>query len=822
MDEIAARAGLSVTYHFEKDWAAVITAVRTGKADIAPVVGITAERQKILSFTTTVDTYPLVIFVRSNDHSISALRNDLRVGVIEGSSAHEIIKKKHGKVSFRTLNGYSDGLFNLLAGNIDAFCCAPFTLLGLARDAGVEDKIKIVGAPIMELKRGMAVRKDDAKLLAKLNDVTEGFVGSPEYQRIYMKWFGSSKPFMAVSKKTLLRTIVIFMIIGGMALWRYISVTGLNRKLQQEISERVRAEDTLREKNTMLHTLIHAIPDQVIFKDFAGRYLLVNKAMEETFGLGQEAFVGKTDDDISPPDVADKCKKSDAKAIKSGGPACSEECYTDKNGEVRFLDVVKAPIHDAKGDLKGLVVVSHDITDRRRTNDALRESERRYRILFDQSPDGILLIDAAGKILEFNETAHRQLGYSREEFARLRVSDINPIESPGEIRDRIRKIHETGQARFDVKHRTKQGELRDVYIITQAMILSDRPVVYAIWHDITDRKLAEKTLRETNKSLSALIRYSPLAIISIGIDGRVLIWNPAAERIFGWTEGEVLGRENPIVPEDRRDEYFRLTEDVVSDHPYLSREITRRKKDGTLIQLNAASAAIQDDNGNAIALFGIFEDISERKHAEELIRRALQEKEVMLKEIHHRVKNNMQVIYSLLNLKAKSATDSAVRDILEESRDRVHSMSLIHETLYRSEDLAHVDFKTYLLRLIQGISSTYKRHDVQVLVDMEPVSLDVNTGIPCGLIANELVSNSLKYAFPEGRSGTIKVGISNDVMGNKVLSVEDNGIGLPATLDFRNTASLGLQLVTVLTGQINGTIELTRTEGTRFSITIPG
>ncbi len=253
-----------------------------------------------------------------------------------------------------------------------------------------------------------------------------------------------------------------------------------------------------------------------------------------------------------------------------------------------------------------------------------------------------------------------------------------------------------GQARFDVKHRTKQGESRDVYVIAQAMILSDRPVVHTIWHDIT-----------------------------------------------------------------------------------------------------------------------------ERKKAEELILSSLKEKEVLLKEIHHRVKNNLQVINSLLNLQAKNIADTKIRAIFEDARNRVNSMALIHQKLYQSEDLSHINFNEYLGSLVAGIADTYKRRDVVVSVDREPITLDVNVGIPCGLIVNELVSNCLKYAFPEGRPGTITVGISKDGKGSNVLTVADNGIGFPDAVDFRTTSSLGLQLVNVLTRQIQGTIELSRTEGTAFRITFP-
>ncbi len=194
----------------------------------------------------------------------------------------------------------------------------------------------------------------------------------------------------------------------------------------------------------------------------------------------------------------------------------------------------------------------------------------------------------------------------------------------------------------------------------------------------------------------------------------------------------------------------------------------------------------------------------------------------MLKEIHHRVKNNMQVIYSLLNLQAKGIADRATRTMFEESRNRVSSMAMIHERLYQSTDLASIDFKEYLLCLMADIADTYRQPGVSWLVAMEPLNLDINVGIPCGLIINELVSNSFKYAFPEGREGVITLGIRKCRTGENLLTVADNGIGFPPGVDFKNTTSLGLQIVSVLTNQIHGSIVLASDAGTKFCITFPG
>ncbi len=217
----------------------------------------------------------------------------------------------------------------------------------------------------------------------------------------------------------------------------------------------------------------------------------------------------------------------------------------------------------------------------------------------------------------------------------------------------------------------------------------------------------------------------------------------------------------------------------------------------------------------------LLRSIEERKRAEEIISRSLKEKEVLLKEIHHRVKNNMQVIYSLLSLQEDSIDDKNIQALFKESRNRVYTMAMIHEKLYQSEDLSHIDFREYLQNLVLDISETYMRNDVRLSVDMESIHLDVNAGIPCGLIVNELITNSLKYAFPEGRKGEIRVGINRNAKGEYVLFVADNGIGFPDAEDFYKSSSLGLQLVNMLTKQLGGSVLLSRAGGTMFTVTFP-
>jgi two-component sensor histidine kinase len=213
-------------------------------------------------------------------------------------------------------------------------------------------------------------------------------------------------------------------------------------------------------------------------------------------------------------------------------------------------------------------------------------------------------------------------------------------------------------------------------------------------------------------------------------------------------------------------------------------------------------------------------EISERRRAEGQLKTSLAEKETLLSEIHHRVKNNLQVVSSLLYLQSRQIDDNEALKIFEESQHRVRSMALLHERLYQSGDLASVDLTEYLQRLASYLFRSYRgtSQPISLNVDAEPVALGVDAAVPCGLIVSELVSNSLKHGFPDGQEGEITIELVMDPEGRYHLVVGDNGLGLPDDLDFRNTESLGLRLVSKLVEQLGGTIELDRCKGTRFTI----
>lgn len=216
-------------------------------------------------------------------------------------------------------------------------------------------------------------------------------------------------------------------------------------------------------------------------------------------------------------------------------------------------------------------------------------------------------------------------------------------------------------------------------------------------------------------------------------------------------------------------------------------------------------------------------DIAERQQVEEALKAALHEKELLLKEMYHRIKNTLQVISSLLSLQAGSIEDPQVRKIFQDSQTRIYSMALIHEILQRSRDLARIDLADYLQSLVAELCRSYgtEAQRITIQTQFEEVWVSTDTAIPCGLILNELLSNAFKYAFPEDRQGDIRMALRADPGQEVTLMVRDTGVGLPDGLDFRDTDSLGLQLVCLLAEQLGGTIALERSGGTAFTVTFP-
>jgi len=380
---------------------------------------------------------------------------------------------------------------------------------------------------------------------------------------------------------------------------------------------------------------------------------------------------------------------------------------------------------------------------------------------------------------------------------------------------------------FGIDYRIILDDRRERIVHTQIEVILDEknnPVqIKGTVQDITELKKSQEKIH----NLANIVESSNDAIGTISLHGLILSWNKGAEQVYGYSSEEALG--NPVAilaPSHLKDETIRLSERVKKGHMIHDYETTRLRKDGKIIYVSFTLSPVFDIYGKLIAVSFISRDITKRKKAEEALNNI---ETARKKEIHHRIKNNLQVISSLLDLQAdkikhkKNITKSEFLEAFKESQDRVISMALIHEELHKGGEVDILDFSHYIEELVENLLLSYRVENEGIILDTdieEDIFFDMDTSVPLGMIINELISNSLKHAFPNRYNGEIQIKLQREEGCNTIyiLTVSDNGIGIPDDIEIEDLDSLGLQLVTTLVEQLEGELELKRDNGTEFII----
>jgi PAS domain S-box-containing protein len=430
-----------------------------------------------------------------------------------------------------------------------------------------------------------------------------------------------------------------------------------------------------------------------------------------------------------------------------------------------------------------------------------------------------------GIITSWNKGAERIYGYSAHEMVGLNIALLDPPAQLDDTRLLLERIRNGEPViRYETVRRKKDGGLINISL-TASQIRNTQNIligVSTIAHDITTRKQAEAALNATETRYRRLFETAQDGILILDADtGQIVEVNPFLIAFLGFSREQFLGKKiweiglfKDIVANKENFEELQRKESIRYEN------LPLETADGRNIAVEFVSNVYMVNDKKVIQCN--IRDITERKKMTEQIEASLAEKVTLVKEVHHRVKNNLQIIASLLNMQIRKTTDPQTIEALKDSQNRVRSMAIVHEQLYKGKDSAHIDLGNYIRSLGTVIFSSYEtgNRGVRFDPDIHDIYVDTNTAIPLGLISNELITNSLKYAFKERKDGRLSITATEDPAALTFI-VADNGVGMSPEITLENQPSLGLKLVSTLTDQLNGTVTIDRTGGTRFTFTFP-
>lgn len=489
-----------------------------------------------------------------------------------------------------------------------------------------------------------------------------------------------------------------------------------------------------------------------------------------------------------------------------------------------------------------------DFTETKNIQHVLQESEQNYKSLIEHTSAGIMIHDEKGDAIYANPAALKLIGVaSLNDLADKNIFSYVLPQYHDKIRTRKDEIKKGIDATFvPMQARMPDGRVIDLETKTNHITYKGKPAIEVVIHDTAIQRqmerdkirlqIEEETTRELKREIASHIRtrqrlnanqkYVRLLIDSsldmifaCDQDKKITEFNTSAQHVFGYGLKEVLGKHISMLCANAAE--CENTFNIVLQQGTYMCETEHIKKDGSKFIALVSSSILKNERGEILGLMSISRDITRIKEAEEQLKKSVHEKEILLKEIHHRVKNNMQVISSILKLQSAYVEDKKTVELLNECRNRISSMAFIHASLYMKKDFANVHFADYVGNIATNLQQSYSSNDkkIELKLDIPDFYMHIDDAIPCGLIINELLSNSFKYAFSDKKTGTIGLSVKNR-QENVILAIWDDGKGISKNIDYKNTQSLGLQLVNSLVEQLSGKMELQSkpNEGTKFVI----
>lgn len=461
-----------------------------------------------------------------------------------------------------------------------------------------------------------------------------------------------------------------------------------------------------------------------------------------------------------------------------------------------------------------------------KTNEALSLSEKRFRLAVDQFPDTFVIYDANRRFQFVNAHGVRLGGMPESALLGHTDEEIHPPEITNAYLPYLLQAVETRTSQTAECTITLASVGQITFVVNYVPLLDERGEIYqilGITHNITEQKLTQEKLEAQHQFLQTVIDSNPNLIFVKDREGKLVLGNQAfadflginVENLSGLTDTELHANETDAKRfiAQEQEIFTTLQQKFISEEPYHTHT-------GEVQWFQTLKKPIFSSEGQVCQVLGVATNITQRKMVEREIQESLREKEILLQEIHHRVKNNLQVISSLLDLQSQHIKEQATLELFRQSCNRIRAMALVHDTLYKFKDFAKINFAEYIEDLSSYLFSAYGVNvdHINLELQLDRVALNLNTAIPCGLIINELVSNALKYAFPNQAKGSIYIALHFNEDNHYTLIIRDNGIGLPSNWEAKSVNSLGLKLVRILAKQLEGTLQINSGLGTEFSL----
>ncbi|HTL93249.1 MAG TPA: PAS domain S-box protein [Steroidobacteraceae bacterium] len=555
----------------------------------------------------------------------------------------------------------------------------------------------------------------------------------------------------------------------------------------------------------------------------SGAVAYANEHACRSLGMSREQLVGLHVWDFDP-DFPPPVWRAAWQRVKREHFVTLQTRHRRRDGTIFPIDVLGTYIVFENEEL--VFVFAQDISERER-------AERELRLMhaaIEKSRTPFYEISPSGQIIYANEHACRSLGYTRQELIGKYTWDIDPAYPPETHPEAWEEVRKAGVLRIESSHRRKDGSYLPVEVTANYFSFKDEQYALAFAQDITERKRAERALRTSEERLQQVALVYNIGLFEHDYVTDEVYWSPELRKYWGIAPEEPVNLDSfrsDIHPDDQGLVAQNMTRahDPQGDGRYSVQHRVIRRDNGAIRWVDTRSQTFFEGTGSQrhpLRTVGAMVDVTSRVMAEEALRHSLREKETLLREVHHRVKNNLQIIASLLHFQAKKVRDPEDLAAFAEGRNRLRSMILVHEKLYQSPDLSRIDFGSYIRALARDLQRSYLTigRNVGVRVAADALELPIESAVPCGMILCELLTNVFKYAFPDGRSGTADVSVIASE-GHLHLCVSDDGVGLPEGFDPQQSSSFGWQLIRNLTAQLGGIARVDRKDGTHVAISFP-